>query len=76
MPISADQWRASVGGYNASVSRMLGKCVGKKAPNSLQDLFPLFLVSLFTPGPWTVDGKAKADEGGGVETSSIDTTML
>jgi hypothetical protein len=51
MPISAEQWRGSVGGNNAGRSRVLGKCTRGNAPNSLFGQFLLFLTTLFSPGP-------------------------
>jgi hypothetical protein len=50
MPISADQWRGSVGSINASHSRVLGKSTRKR--RSAMDFFTQllsFLMTLFTP---------------------------
>ena len=50
MPVSLEQWRASVGSNNAARSHVLAKCTGKKSPKGLFDQFLLFLMALFSPG--------------------------
>ena len=47
MPVSLEQWRASVGLNNAGRSRVLSKLSGKRLP---QDLLTLFLLNLYAGG--------------------------
>ena len=44
MPVSLEQWRASVGSNNAARSHVLAKCTGKKSPKGLFGQFLLFLL--------------------------------
>ena len=59
MPISLEQWRASVGSNNAAHSHVLAKCVGKKPPVGLLGQYLLFLAALFAPGVQLATGKTK-----------------
>jgi hypothetical protein len=49
MPISMEQWRATVGSNNASRSHVLGKSIKRKSPKDLLSHFLSFLMTLFTP---------------------------
>ena len=46
MPVSLEQWRASVGLNNAARSRVLNKLGGKRPPKDLLSQFGLFLLRL------------------------------
>ena len=59
MPVSMEQWRASVGSNNAARSHVLAKCVGKKSPKTLLGRFLLFLFALFSQGAGLVTNKGK-----------------
>ena len=59
MPVSMEQWRASVGSNNAARSHVLAKCTGKKHPKTLLGQFLLFLFTLFSQGTGLVTNKGK-----------------
>ena len=59
MPISAEQWRASVGSNNAALSHVLRKSVFKKSPKSFFGQFLALLLALFDPGVGLVTDKGK-----------------
>ena len=59
MPVSLEQWRASVGSNNAAHSHVLAKCTGKKSPKGLFGQFLLFLMALFSPGAGLDTNKGK-----------------
>ena len=62
MPVSLEQWRASVGANNSARSHMLKKCWGsKRAPKNLLDHLMLCLVSLFTLGAWPVTAEVEGE---------------
>lgn len=46
MPVSIEQWRASLGSNNAARSRVLTKCAGKGAPQGNLSQLLLFLLAL------------------------------
>ena len=57
MPVSLEQWRASVGGINASSSRVLARCVakpGRGLGRDILDLLLFLLVAFFFVGLWLV----------------------
>ena len=62
MPVSMEQWRASVGANNSASSNILQKYWGsKRAPKNLLDDLIVYLMSLFTlrtkPVTAKVEGK-------------------
>ena len=59
MPVSLEQWRASVGSNNAARSHVLARCTGKKSPKSLLGQLLLFLLTLFSPGAGLDNNKGK-----------------
>ena len=61
MPVSMEQWRASVGSNNTARSHVLAKFVGKTAPKGFLGQFLLFLFALFSPGAGPVTNKGKTE---------------
>jgi hypothetical protein len=57
MPVSLEQWRASVGGINRSSSRVLARCTGRPKQGlgcSVLHLLLFLLVTCFCVGVWLV----------------------
>lgn len=61
MPVSLEQWRASVGNNNAARSSVLRKRAGKKSPKGLIDQFFTFLLVLFSSGAGLATNNRKMD---------------
>jgi hypothetical protein len=57
MPISMEQWRATVGSNNATHSHLLGKFIRKRSPRDLVSQFLSFIMTLFNPGAGLVPDK-------------------
>lgn len=61
MPISMEQWRASVGRNNAARTNVLAKNTEKKISKHLLGQFMLFLLTLFCQGVGLVTSKGKTE---------------